>query len=372
MRRWGHNNRFWARRFNGGYVFGDFVENLSLYVFDEDDYTKTELRALRASMEKFRKEAEEEQRKINEEASVKAIKIWNQAMPLSDCLYLSKKQIHSHDLKENNGEMPIPAYDKNGKMWSLQRIFETLDKNCKKKFAKQFLPGSRVKGCFFIIGEIGKSDLIYICEGYATGATIYECSNVPVIVAFSCGNLKSVAEKIRCKYKNAKIVICADNDQFHESGINPGLRNAEEAAKAIGASVVKPEFKDLSKKPKDFNDLFVYEGLEVVKETLQNTVVPGVPLGFHITSHGLFYSEKGKESKRISSYIKVLTFTKNEKKIARLVEFKDYKDRLLKTVLYPNMFYKGGDQVRIHLNELGFAYSWNSIAKSKLVEFLSD
>jgi putative DNA primase/helicase len=375
MHRWGHNNRYWARRFNGGHVFGDFVEDLSTHVFDKDDhdYSKSELRALRASMEKARKEAEEEQRRINEEASVRARGIWNQALPLISHSYLSEKRVQSYGLKQDDdGTILIPAYDENGKMWSLQRICQVIDEKGEKQFIKKFMYGSKSKGCYFVIGKLEESEQIFICEGYATGATIYECTDMPVVVAFSCSNLRSVAEKIRAKYKTAKIVICADNDQFHKSGTNPGLRSAEEAAKAIGASIVMPEFKDISSKPTDFNDLFKDEGIDAVKEALQKVVTPGVPLGFHVTNDGLFYSEKGKELKRISNYIKVLAFTKNEKRIARLVEFKDYKNRILKTILHPSMFSKGGDQVRVHLDSLGFVYSWNTMAKSKLVEYLSD
>jgi uncharacterized protein (DUF927 family) len=96
-----------------------------------------------------------------------------------------------------------------------------------------------------------------------------------------------------------------------------------------------------------------------------------MPAGFHLTEDGLFCVSE-KECKRISNYIKVLAFTKNNKKISKLVEFKDYKGRLLKTTLHSGMFSKGGDQVRIHLSDLGFVYAWNPLAKCKLVEYLSN
>jgi putative DNA primase/helicase len=106
---------------------------------------------------------------------------------------------------------------------------------------------------------------------------------------------------------------------------------------------------------------------------LQNPVTPDTPAGFYLTNDGLFYlAEKNKEHKRISNYIKVLAFAKKNKQILKLVEFRDYKNQLLRTTLSSNMFSKGGDQVRIHLSDLGFVYSWNSFAKNKLVEYLSD
>ena len=52
---------------------------------------------------------------------------------------------------------------------------------------KLFQLGSRKKGGYFTIGE--PSDTIYICEGYATAATIHELTGGQVIVGFDAGNL---------------------------------------------------------------------------------------------------------------------------------------------------------------------------------------
>jgi putative DNA primase/helicase len=368
MHRWGHNNRCWGRRFEGGYVFGDFSSGLNTQVFDrnECEYSKAELRTMRASMEKARKESETEQAKIHEEGAAKAVAIWESAQPVvSSQGYIARKHVSSHGLREHDGRILIPLRDEFGKLWSLQFI--------EADGTKKFMCGGKKKGCYFAIGDIEKTEQIFICEGYATGATIHECTGIPVVVAFDASGLKPISQKIKEKYPNAKIVICADNDRYHSDGTNPGVEKANEAAELIGAYVVKPEFKDLSKKPTDFNDLFVLEGAEAVKTALQNAAIPNIPAGFFLTNDGLFFvSEKSKERKRISNYIKVLAFTKNNKKISKLVEFKDYKNRLLKTTLHSAMFSKGGDQVRIHLSDLGFVYSWNQLAKSKLVEYLSD
>jgi putative DNA primase/helicase len=365
MQRWGRNNRCWARRFAGGYVFGDFVSGLSTYIFDheERDYDKEELRALRISMAKARKEAEIEQARIHEEASARAVAIWNNAKPLAEHDYLARKQVSSHGLREHEGCIAIPARDEQSKLWTLQFIAPDGTKN--------FMAGGRKSGCYFVIGNLENSEQIFICEGYATGATIHECTSAPVVVAFDTSGLKPVAKLLRAKYPDAKIVVCADNDQYHENGVNPGVEKATEAAKEINAFVVKPEFKNVSTRPTDFNDLFILEGAEAVKATLQNAATPDMPAGFLLTEDGLFCVSE-KECKRISNYIKVLAFTKNNKKISKLVEFKDYKGRLLKTTLHSGMFSKGGDQVRIHLSDLGFVYAWNPLAKCKLVEYLSD
>jgi putative DNA primase/helicase len=253
---------------------------------------------------------------------------------------------------------------------------------------KTFMTGGRKKGCYFVIGNPENSESIadhiseiFICEGYATGATVHECTGEAVVIAFCTAGLKPVIQIIHRKYPNAKIVICADNDQYHENGVNPGVEKAIEAAKEVNALVVKPEFDDLSDKPTDFNDLFVLafkkrqsiaDGTDAVKTALQNTVNLDKPLGFSVSDDGLFFINNKNEIQRISNYIKVLAFVKNKGKTSKLVEFKDHKNRLMTTVLHSQMFSKGGDQVRIHLSDLGFMYSWNYQAKNKLVEYLSD
>jgi putative DNA primase/helicase len=218
MHRWGHNNRYWVRRFDGGYVFGDLVIDLSTHVFDkkEHEYSKSELRALRANMGKARKEAEVEQEKIYEAASVKANGIWSNAKSLISHGYLAEKHVSSYGLREHEGRITIPLYDENGRIWTLQ--FIDAEGN------KRFLSDGKKKGCYYVIGCIEKSDQVFICEGYATGATVHECTNEAVVIAFCTAGLKPVAQIIRRKYPNAKIVICADNDQFHDNGVNPELR----------------------------------------------------------------------------------------------------------------------------------------------------
>ena len=104
--------------------------------------------------------------------------------------------------------------------------------------SKRFLTGGRVKGCCFLIGEPG--DVLCIAEGFATGASVHEATGYAVAVAFDCGNLQSVAEAMRARFPNARIVIAADDD--YQTAGNPGLTKAREAAAAIGGSVAVPDF----------------------------------------------------------------------------------------------------------------------------------
>jgi hypothetical protein len=178
--------------------------------------------------------------------------------------YLIRKGIQPLGEIRQIGEiLLVPLRDADGNFWSYQQIFpeKKIFQDFEKPRDKNFPKGSRKESCYFTIP--GGPDL-YLCEGYATGCSIHAATGGTVIIAFDAGNLSSVALVVREKCPAAPIVICADHD---ESGT--GQREAEKAAKAIGARVVMPE-----KAGMDFNDLAALEGLEAVKR-----LIVGIPGG---------------------------------------------------------------------------------------------
>lgn len=56
--------------------------------------------------------------------------------------------------------------------------------------------------------------------------------------------------------------------------MNTGRQKAEEAAQKYGCSVVFPQFKNTDTKPTDFNDLHLLEGLDTVKEQINQITKP--------------------------------------------------------------------------------------------------
>ena len=68
MVRWGKNNRYWLRKFEGGYVFGDFVSGLSSCVFDKDEseYGESEFKKVKERMQKARERLVRESAGINQ------------------------------------------------------------------------------------------------------------------------------------------------------------------------------------------------------------------------------------------------------------------------------------------------------------------
>lgn len=70
------------------------------------------------------------------------------------------------------------------------------------KGEKRFEKGCEKKGNAFTIGDLSKGGMVYLCEGLATGLSIFESlqgedNNSSVVVAFDCGNLPKVAEALK-------------------------------------------------------------------------------------------------------------------------------------------------------------------------------
>ncbi|MEW6038013.1 MAG: hypothetical protein AB1648_07180 [Pseudomonadota bacterium] len=118
--------------------------------------------------------------------------------------YLVRKRVSAHGLRQSGGLLLIPVQDAEGVVWSVQ----TIDAQGNKRF----LTGGRKGGCFSPIGLGEKPSLVMLCEGYATGATLYERTGHPVAVAFDAGNLKPVALALRardlaCRYATSIATI---------------------------------------------------------------------------------------------------------------------------------------------------------------------
>jgi len=181
---------------------------------------------------KYRQEAEQRQKaEVDKQAAVAVVatEIWNQAQLASASHpYLLKKRIGINGARSGrDNSLIIPLYNASNGIVSLQFISET--------GGKRFLSGGLKKGCFYWIGG-ENTDTILICEGFATGASLYEESGHYTIVAFDAGNLKEVAINIRALSPESEIIICGDNDL---SGV--GQAKAIDAASTIGGKYLIPE-----------------------------------------------------------------------------------------------------------------------------------
>jgi putative DNA primase/helicase len=120
-----------------------------------------------------------------------------------------------------NGDVLVPGYDVEGKMWTIQYI--------KEDGTKRFAKNSRKHGCFHVVDaangaaalqKIALSPVVVIAEGYATAATIAKEGKVPALAAYDLGNLLSVATSIHELWPEKRIAIAGDDDHRIEN--NPG------------------------------------------------------------------------------------------------------------------------------------------------------
>jgi hypothetical protein len=179
---------------------------------------------------------------------------------------------------------------------------------------------------------------------------------------------------MRKKYPAAKITIAADNDQFNEDGYNPGLTKAKEAAVAIKACVVIPEFLNKSKKPTDFNELLILEGAEKVKEFFakaeeNNSICESMVDGFRLTENALsYYDERRKDYVYVSGYIKVIAQTEDSdgENTGKLIEVRTRRGQIRRLRIHNYWLAKDGDKMRELLLKIGFKISANHKAKLML------
>lgn len=209
-----------------------------------------------------RKEREVEEARARAAAAVRAEAIWAQSTPVDPAhAYLTRKQIAGAGAKQYKDRLVIPARLADGKLVSLQFIGPDGE--------KRFLTDGQLRGTYATIGRPG--DVVLICEGYATAATLHAATGHAVVIAFNAVNLEPVAKTIRDKFPDREIIICADNDRWTIEPIeNPGLHYARLAAKPIGARVAYPVFDetDLENRPTDWNDYALWYGNNRLCEAL--------------------------------------------------------------------------------------------------------
>lgn len=198
-----------------------------------------------------------------------AARVWANAQPApANHPYLARKRVAAHGLRVYRGVLVVPVRDLAGNLHSLQFIGAT--------GAKRFLQGGRIQGmCCWLSEPLDPPgpDPLTIClaEGFATGASLNQAAGHPVLIAFHAGNLAAMALAMRGRYPSAHIIVCADDD--HRTPGNPGLTQAEDAARKVSCSVARPDFgADRPDDATDFNDMHRLHGLSAVLTALDRAV----------------------------------------------------------------------------------------------------
>lgn len=219
-----------------------------------------------------RESAEKQAKKQARQAAAKtAGERWQSATPCDTHAYLAKKGVQSHGLRmDQHGNLLIPLYFHNTNTGNITLCnVQSIDQDGNKLFVK----GGLVGGAFFTLGDVLSSDTIFICEGYATGASIFEAldGSYPVIITFNADNMVKCASIVSALYPQSRLIFCADDDQAAEikTGKNTGILAAAQAADIAQGECISPDFGDDERSETgemtDYNDLHAHFGLEVVK-----------------------------------------------------------------------------------------------------------
>ncbi len=232
----------------------DTGESIKWKSHGDSELTSTDFEILKFLQNKIAAEKKGKQAK----AKKQAVLIWGKSKKCNrKHPYLKKKMIGCMDTAKQYGDLiVVPIYNCDGELVNLQHIF--------KDGSKKFLYGGEISGCAtsFSNPYVAYHGVICVCEGFATGASIYEATGHKTVVTFNAHNLVKVSSIVRAKNPDSRIIICADDDHSRKGG-NIGIEKGKEAAGVCGGILRYPKCRDGGT---DFNDLRVEQGLKPVAD----------------------------------------------------------------------------------------------------------
>lgn len=250
---------------------GDWTSSEKKTFTSRDKLTDSERIQFSRESKRMQSELEKTEREKKKLAAARAVKAWETGVAVDKNFeYLVAKNISILKPIDSirmtaDGRMlmiPVVGFDQNIK--SIQYI--------KRDGDKRFLPDGETRGGFFLMPGLG--DRAVVCEGFATGASIFAAlgGDRSVFVAFNAANLKLVTAHAINICGVGNVIVAADNDQWSERNdgtpFNAGVHYATEC-KDVGAGFVVPVFKSLDGRPTDFNDLMLREGFDAVRKSFE-------------------------------------------------------------------------------------------------------
>ena len=245
-----------AGTLNGWYVlhldgiasgaFGSWKAGTSHTWSSREPANPLEAEQVRQRIEQARRQREAEQHQRQQAAAEYAARLWRDARRADPGHpYLTAKGCRPYNLRQRGDVLLVPLYH-GGELVNLQRIGADGD--------KRFLSGGRVKGCYSPLGIIAAGQPLYLCEGWATGATLHAETGHPVACAMNAGNLLEAGRHLQRRHPEAVLIVAGDDDRQTEG--NPGKTAAIVAAAGLGCGLILPPWPaDAPPHLSDFNDL---------------------------------------------------------------------------------------------------------------------
>ena len=238
------------KKSNGWYVchgdhgaFGNWKTDLTVPWSDRSQSDPGEYRKL---IEQERAEWVRTEAIKHADAAKKARSIWAESVPATEHSYLTRKQVKSNGIRVHRDQLVVPmTIDTH--IHSLQFITDDF---------KKFMPGGRVKGCYYPIGTL--TNQVWMAEGFSTAATVHEITGQASVCAFNAGNLAAVTKHFVAM--GLQVYIAADNDKA--GWVAAGK------ARLVGAECrVAPDFNN-GQIGTDWNDFCALNGPENTREGL--------------------------------------------------------------------------------------------------------
>lgn len=263
--------------------------------------------ALKRRLAEDRRRIESVRRAAAAKAAERAGLAWAKYSETGESDYLASKHVQGFGVRYTSGNSAVvPVIDTTGRIHGLQFLRTPKQAETSKRPAKEYWPSGMVKnGHFHLIGS--PQWIVLVAEGYATAATLHMATGYPVAVAFDAGNLRPVAEAMKKRYRDVRVLICADDDALQKcrackarivlpehpstcpacgkphGAENAGLAAASTAAMAVNGAWVAPRFEDepgrraqfleRGTKLTDYNDLHVEESLHAVRAQIEDRLL---------------------------------------------------------------------------------------------------
>ncbi len=246
------------KRPNGWYVFhgdhgafGNWKSGVVVKWSERGKLTDQERRDLDQQIRKQRKARHKEREQRQQAAAAEATKLWQHAIPALSHPYLQRKKVRPHGIRQSGEALVIPMY-RNRELRSVQRIFAD--------GRKSFLKDGDIYAAYYPIGKL--NGRLWIAEGFATAASVYEVTGDAVACAFSGSNMAKVAKSFRNQFPDLDIRIAGDAG---------GEKYADDAMIACMGKSALPVFDD-GDDGSDWNDFLCLYGKDKTREALYGRV----------------------------------------------------------------------------------------------------